>query len=119
MSLNVWMAVRIDEAAIKNSIDAEGFRAAEDLLAAGLPDGIAEVGGGASARVETGNGIRYDVWVGVVGGQLAGQCGCADPEELCVHVVAVTRAERVSKVVAQAEATSCLDAPDEYLSLVS
>lgn len=86
------MAVRIDEDAVRDSVDAEVLGEADQLLASGAVGEITPAGGGASAIVRTEGDVQYESWVGVVGGDFVGECDCASssPDELCAHAVAVT-----------------------------
>jgi uncharacterized Zn finger protein len=90
------MVVRIDMDAVRGAVEPAVYREAEELLAAGRLGRIVEVGGGAVGAVHGDDGPPYEVWVGVVGGAFTGECECAgpdtEPDELCVHAVALTLA---------------------------
>jgi hypothetical protein len=88
------MAVRIDEDAVRDSVDADVLSKADELLSSAAVGEITAVGGGATALVRAGHDLRYETWVGVVGGDFIGECDCdssdSSPDELCAHAVAVT-----------------------------
>jgi hypothetical protein len=87
------MAVLLDQGTVRDAVDPEVYREAEELLAAGRLGEITAVGGGAAGTVHNGPGAAYEVWVGVVSRALTGECTCsddADPDELCAHAVALT-----------------------------
>jgi len=81
---------------MRRAVDPPVYRAAEELLASGQLGEITTVGGGAQSIVSSDHGPVYEVWVGVVRGAFSAECDCADegvePNELCVHAVAVTLA---------------------------
>lgn len=94
------MVVRLSESTVRDAVDDGTYGEAERLLASGALSDIIEVGGGASALVQTaptGRGTVHDAWVGVDGGTLVSECSCEDLgqdafEDLCVHAVAVVLA---------------------------
>ncbi|MBE1492156.1 hypothetical protein [Plantactinospora soyae] len=88
------MAVRLDIDAIRNAVAPSTLKDAEKLLESGRLGEITPFGGGASCVLDRGSQPGYEVWVGVVGGEFTAECDCggepADPDELCVHAVALT-----------------------------
>ena len=94
MKLDVRVAVRLDEDAVRNAVEPSTFQEAEKLLASGRLGDITPVGGGAASIVQDRHQPGYEVWVGVTGGAFTAECDCvpadAEPDELCVHGVALT-----------------------------
>jgi uncharacterized Zn finger protein len=87
------MAVNIVTDTIRAAAPGGVFRDGEDLLAAGAVRGLEPGYGGANADVADGS-ESWQVWVGVVGGVLTGECDCRDvpAAALCPHAVAVALA---------------------------
>jgi hypothetical protein len=75
-------------------VDPAIFSEAEKLSTSGRLGELFATGGGASSTVYDDGESVHRVWVGVVSGAFSAECDCAeaaaDPDELCVHAVAVT-----------------------------
>ncbi|WP_203862104.1 hypothetical protein [Plantactinospora mayteni] len=88
------MAVRLDIDAIRNAVAPATIQDAGTLVESGRLGEITSFGGGASCVLDRGSEPGYEVWVGVVGGEFTAECDCGgdptDPDELCVHAVALT-----------------------------
>ncbi len=88
------MAVQFDIDDVRDAVESELFARAEKLLDSGGLGEFAPFGGGVTCLVPNGTGPGYEVWVGVVAKALTGECDCpaaeADPDELCLHAVALT-----------------------------
>ncbi|MFY1672039.1 hypothetical protein ACN27G_19000 [Plantactinospora sp. WMMB334] len=88
------MAVRLTIDAIRDAATSSTFQEAETLLESGQLGEITPFGGGACCLLDRGSEPGIEVWVGVVGGKFTTECDCGadqtDPDELCVHAVALT-----------------------------
>lgn len=87
------MAVSVDAAAVRAAAGGAEYAAGEELLAAGAVSGLEAGYGGVNADVaEAGEG--WQVWAGVVGRELTGECDCpaAGGAALCRHAVAAALA---------------------------
>ncbi|WP_422774210.1 hypothetical protein ACN28C_15855 [Plantactinospora sp. WMMC1484] len=88
------MAVRLDIDAVREAVPPATFSDAEALLDSGLLGEISPSGGGASCLLTRKGQPGYEVWVGVAAGAFTAECDCggtpSDPDELCVHAVALT-----------------------------
>ncbi|MGF1425624.1 hypothetical protein [Kitasatospora sp. LaBMicrA B282] len=78
---------------IRAATSARVFRGGESLLAAGVVRGLEPGCGGVNADVADGS-QSWQVWVGVVGGVLTGECDCRDARvaAMCPHTVAAALA---------------------------
>ncbi|WP_157538053.1 hypothetical protein [Kitasatospora azatica] len=87
------MAVSIMTDTIRAAASVGVFSGGEDLLAAGAVRGVEPGYGGVNADVADGK-QSWQVWVGVVGGVLTGECDCRDAlaAALCPHTVAAALA---------------------------
>ncbi len=87
------MAVQFDIDDVRDAVDPELFERAEKLLDSGGLGEFTAFGGGVTCLVPNGTEPGYEVWVGVVATALTGECGCvaaeADPDELCLHALAL------------------------------
>ena len=88
------MAVRLDLDQLLASVGAELAEGGAECLARGWVHDLGSEEGGVAAVVDDAEGGLLSVWVGVVNGELTGECGCpdADHEGLCRHAVGVALA---------------------------
>ena len=90
--------MRLDDNAVRAAVDPALYQAAEELLSSDRLGEIVEVGGGVASTVDSGADRHHQVWAGVVLGEFTGVCDCpqatAEPDELCVHAVAITLGAR-------------------------
>jgi uncharacterized Zn finger protein len=84
------MAAVVTEAAVEHAASAADFLAGRELQSAGAVSAAAAAYGGVGGFVTDG-GTQFDVWVGVQGRTLVGECDCpaASPDGLCVHGTAL------------------------------
>ncbi|MEU6974046.1 hypothetical protein AB0A71_41290 [Kitasatospora aureofaciens] len=87
------MAVSIATDTVRAAASAQAYCGGEKLLTAGAVRNLEPGFGGANADVVDGT-QTWQVWVGVVGRALAGECDCPDsrPTVLCPHTVAAALA---------------------------
>jgi uncharacterized Zn finger protein len=87
------MAVSVDAAAVRAAAGGAEYAAGEELLAAGAVSGLEAGYGGVNADVAEA-GAGWQVWAGVVGRELTGECDCpaAGAAALCRHAVAAALA---------------------------
>ncbi|MDP9792794.1 hypothetical protein J2S43_001306 [Catenuloplanes nepalensis] len=78
------MAVRIDIEAFRQSVPALIADAADRLVEDGAVGDLESSGGGVQAEV-----AEVQTWVGIVDGEIAGDCDCGSGERLCAHAVAL------------------------------
>lgn len=93
MLLDVPMAAVVNEAAVEQAASPAGFLAGRELQSSGAVSGTAAAYGGVGGFVLD-EGRQYDVWVGVQGRTLVGECDCpgAGPDTLCAHGAALALA---------------------------
>ncbi|MFH9355504.1 hypothetical protein [Kitasatospora sp. NPDC017646] len=87
------MAVSIATDTVRAAASAKAYSGGEKLLTAGAVRNLEPGFGGANADVVDGT-QTWQVWVGVVGRALTGECDCPDsrPTVLCPHTIAATLA---------------------------
>nr|WP_157529038.1 hypothetical protein [Kibdelosporangium sp. MJ126-NF4]CEL21456.1 hypothetical protein [Kibdelosporangium sp. MJ126-NF4]CTQ95977.1 hypothetical protein [Kibdelosporangium sp. MJ126-NF4] len=84
------MAVRLDADTVSSLVGPDLARIGREHLDQGRVFELGEDDGGVAATVLDSGRKEYEVWVGVVNGELTGECDCADAEtSLCGHAVAV------------------------------
>jgi uncharacterized Zn finger protein len=88
------MAVRLDLDLLRASVGPELAEWGQECLAQGRIGDLEAEDGGATAVVGDAEGGPLRVWVGVVNGELTGECDCPDtgPDGLCGHTVGVALA---------------------------
>ncbi|WP_431898118.1 hypothetical protein [Micromonospora haikouensis] len=86
------MAVRIDIDALRDAAGPVTCAAADSLRAAGQPERLVPVGGGASGVVSEAGQPPYEVWVGVTTDGFTAECDCLAAEALCAHAMALSLA---------------------------
>jgi uncharacterized Zn finger protein len=84
------MAAVVNEAVVEQAASAEDFLGGQELRAAGAVSGTAAAYGGVGGFVLD-DGRQYDVWVGIQGRALVGECDCpvAGTGALCAHGAAL------------------------------
>ncbi|MEV7189403.1 hypothetical protein [Kitasatospora sp. NPDC093102] len=87
------MAVSIATDTVRAAASVKAYRSGEKLLTAGSVRNLEPGFGGANADVVDGT-RTWQVWVGVVGRALTGECDCPDsrPTVLCPHTIAAALA---------------------------
>ncbi|WP_143230429.1 SWIM zinc finger family protein [Actinosynnema sp. ALI-1.44] len=87
------MAVRLDADTVSSLVGPDLARVGREHLDQGRVFELGADDGGVVATVLDSGRKEYDVWVGVVNGELTGECDCTEAEAtLCGHAVAVTLA---------------------------
>ncbi|WP_132126344.1 SWIM zinc finger family protein [Actinocrispum wychmicini] len=86
------MAVRLDADTVSSLVGPDLARIGREHLDQGRVFELAPEDGGVAAVVLDSARAEFDVWVGVVNGELTGECDCTEDGPLCGHAVAVTLA---------------------------